>query len=93
MLLAAGVAAAEELGSQVLGPVRAHADGGLLLETLETWFAANGSTAEAAARLHCHRNTVGYRLGRIAELTGRSVSVPADSAELYAALRATRLLA
>ncbi|REJ04562.1 PucR family transcriptional regulator [Microbacterium bovistercoris] len=93
VLLTAGAGAAEELGTQVLGAVRAHADGDLLLDTLETWFAANGSTAEAAARLHCHRNTVGYRLARIAELTGRSVSIPADSAELYAALRAVRLLA
>ena len=41
--------------------------------------------------LHCHRNTVGYRLGRIAELTGRSVGRPAEAAELYAAVRAVRL--
>ncbi|MES2093027.1 MAG: helix-turn-helix domain-containing protein [Actinomycetota bacterium] len=66
-------------------------DGAVLLDTLEAWFDADGSTSEAGKRMHCHRNTVLYRLGRIAELTGRSVSRPADASELYAALRAVRL--
>jgi DNA-binding PucR family transcriptional regulator len=63
----------------------------VLLDTLEAWFAADGSTAEAGRRLHCHRNTVLYRLGKVAELTGRSVSRPAQAAELYVGLRAIRL--
>ena len=67
------------------------ADGTVLLDTLEAWFDAGGSTADAGKRMHCHRNTVLYRLGRIAELTGRSVSRPAEASELYAALRAVRL--
>lgn len=92
VMLAAGPAAARELRDQVLGMVRRHPDCDVLLATLEIWFTVGGSTSAAASRLHCHRNTVGYRLGRIAELTGRSISNPADAAELYAALRATRLL-
>ena len=63
----------------------------MLLDTLEAWFDADGSTTDAGKRMHCHRNTVLYRLGRIAELTGRSVSRPAEASELYAALRAVRL--
>jgi len=66
-------------------------DGAVLLDTLEAWFDADGSTSDAGRRMHCHRNTVLYRLGRIAELTGRSVSRPAEASELYAALRAVRL--
>lgn len=66
-------------------------DGAVLLDTLEAWFESEGSTSEAGKRMHCHRNTVLYRLGRIAELTGRSVSRPIEASELYAALRAVRL--
>jgi hypothetical protein len=73
------------------GLLATAADGPALLDTLEAWFDADGSTADAGRRMHCHRNTVLYRLGRIAELTGRSVSKPAQAAELYAALRAVRL--
>lgn len=84
---------AVELRSTVLGALADWPDQGHPLDTLDAWFRANGSTAEAAQLLHCHRNTVGYRLGRIEELTGRSVARPVDVAELYVALRATRLLA
>ncbi|MEU2198759.1 helix-turn-helix domain-containing protein [Isoptericola sp. NPDC019482] len=82
---------AAELRSSVLGALADSPDQTHLLDTLEAWFLADGSTAEAARALHCHRNTVGYRLGRVQELTGRSVARPAQAAELYAALRATRL--
>lgn len=82
---------ASELSVGVLGSLAADPDSDYLLDTLEAWFRADGSTAEAGRMLHCHRNTVGYRLGRIAELTGRSIARPTDAAELYAALRAVRL--
>ncbi|GGI05147.1 PucR family transcriptional regulator [Isoptericola cucumis] len=84
---------AAELRSTVLGALAGSSDGDHLLDTLEAWFRADGSTAEAARMLHCHRNTVGYRLGRVEALTGRSVARPAQAAELYAALRTTRLVA
>lgn len=41
-----------------------------LLETLDHWFASNRSTSETALKMHCHRNTVVYRLKQIEELTG-----------------------
>ncbi|MFK0152658.1 helix-turn-helix domain-containing protein [Streptomyces sp. NPDC090493] len=59
-----------------------------LLTTLDRWFAAGGSTAAAARSLFCHRNTVRYRLRRIEELTGLSVTDPRASAQLLMALHA-----
>jgi purine catabolism regulator len=43
---------------------------GVLLETLAAYLSTNGSPTDAADRLHLHRNTVLYRLGRIEDLLG-----------------------
>jgi purine catabolism regulator len=43
---------------------------GVLLQTLGAYLATNGSPTDAADRLHLHRNTVLYRLGRIEDLLG-----------------------
>ncbi|QKT08637.1 helix-turn-helix domain-containing protein [Gordonia sp. X0973] len=50
----------------------------VLLDTVAAWIDVDGSTAAAAQRLHCHRNTVLYRLRRVETLTGRSVARPSD---------------
>lgn len=76
------------LGGLLADDVR---DGALLVDTLEVWFATSASTSETATRLHCHRNTVLHRLGRVQELTGRSPSNPAQAAELHVAILALRL--
>ncbi|WP_433549228.1 PucR family transcriptional regulator [Streptomyces sp. CA-294286] len=93
ILAAASPDTAAEVAQTVLGPLRAlpETEQTTLLETLHTWFASGGSTARAAERLHCHRNTVLYRLNRIAELTGRRTADAESSAELYVALQAVRL--
>ncbi len=92
LLLVAQPGFAAELRDGVFAQLLATAsDGQVLLGTLEAWFDTDGSTVDAGRRMHCHRNTVLYRLGRIAELTGRSVAKPAEASELYAALRAVRL--
>lgn len=57
-----------------------------LVETLATYLACDGSLAEAARRLHVHRNTVTYRLDRIAALTGTNPRVPTDLMLLHAGL-------
>lgn len=49
-------------------------------------YAADGSVTDTAASLFCHRNTVLNRLRRVAALTGRDVTVPADAAVLLLAL-------
>jgi carbohydrate diacid regulator len=41
-----------------------------LLDTLDAFFAENGSPLAAASRLSIHRNTLSYRLDRIHRLTG-----------------------
>ncbi|MCX5379772.1 CdaR family transcriptional regulator [Streptomyces sp. NBC_00091] len=64
----------------------------MLIGTLTAWYAAAGSTEEAAQALHCHANTVRQRLRRIRQLTGRTVTDPVGTAELYAALQAVRAL-
>jgi len=51
-----------------LGRLRARDRGGVLVETLQAYLATNGSPTDAADRLHLHRNTVLYRLGRIEEI-------------------------
>lgn len=48
------------------------------LKTLSVYFEENGSPRRAAERLHLHPNTVTYRLRRIEELTGISLSVHRD---------------
>ncbi|MFF3501357.1 PucR family transcriptional regulator [Streptomyces sp. NPDC003247] len=82
---------AAALAERVLGPLRAlePADTAVLLDTLATWLACDGSAQRAGERLYCHRNTVLNRLRRYEQLTGRSLSRPADVVEISLAL-ATR---
>jgi hypothetical protein len=93
LLAAASPDAAAQVASAVFGPLRTlpEAERLTLLDTLDAWFACGGSTTKAADRLHCHRNTVLYRLNRIAELTGRPTTHAEACAELFIALRAIRL--
>jgi hypothetical protein len=85
---------ARELQSHVLAPLLAMEEWRreVLLETLEAWLDTDGSTARAAVRLYCHRNTVINRLRRIEQVTNRSLTVPNDLISLSLALRAYRQL-
>lgn len=67
------------------------ADRDILLETFAAWVDSDGSPAATGEILHCHRNTVTYRLRRLESLTGRSPASPRDCSELTMALRAVRL--
>lgn len=60
-----------------------------LLETLDHWFASNRSTSETAIKMHCHRNTVVYRLKQIEELTGCRLDDGRDQLLLRLALIAS----
>jgi hypothetical protein len=93
LLAAASPDASAEVARAVFGPLRElpEAERITLLDTLHAWFTSDGSTTRAAEHLHCHRNTVLYRLNRIAELTGRRTTDAESSAELYIALQAMRL--
>lgn len=72
----------------LLRPLAAHESvrGGDLLATLRAWLAAGCSTSAAAAALVVHPNTVGYRLGRIEQLIGRSLRDTGVRLELQLAL-------
>jgi GAF domain-containing protein len=72
----------------VLQGVEAHEEryGGDLLATLRVWLSAGCSTAAAADALVVHRNTVTYRLGRIEQLTGRTLRDSSVRLELQLAL-------
>ena len=92
-LVAATPDLAVGLAHQVLGAVleQCGEERQLLLGTLRAWYAAQGSAAEAARLLHCHPNTVRYRLAKVTRLTGRDLHVPCDVVQLYLALEAARL--
>ena len=60
----------------------------VLLDTLAAWSTHNGSASETAIHLYCHPNTVRYRLRRLEERTGRSLTNPRAVAELILALEA-----
>ncbi|MFJ8164425.1 helix-turn-helix domain-containing protein [Streptomyces sp. NPDC096136] len=83
-LVAADLELAARLREVVLGPVLAlpPQEARVLLLTLGTWLACQGSTTYAAQRLYCHRNTVSNRLRRLEQLTGRALSDPAHVVEL-----------
>ncbi|MFF1439000.1 helix-turn-helix domain-containing protein [Streptomyces sp. NPDC058295] len=96
-LPAALVVSTPDLGTalveRVLGPLSGlePADEAVLLDTLATWLACDGSAQRAGERLYCHRNTVLNRLRRYEQLTGRSLSRPADLVEISLALTARGL--
>jgi hypothetical protein len=54
----------------------------VLVNTFNAWLDNKGSVSKAATQLICHPNTVRYRLRRIEEHTGRSLSEPRELAEL-----------
>ncbi|MFG2439131.1 PucR family transcriptional regulator [Streptomyces sp. NPDC048508] len=82
------------LAERVLGPLLRLdlSDRDIMLDTLTAWLACDGSAQRAAGRLYCHRNTVLNRLRRCEQLTGRSLTRPADVVELSLALAAHALL-
>lgn len=90
----AGPDDATALVRQWLGPLidhdRQHQTD--LLPTLETFLAHRRSWQESANALHIHRQTVLYRIRRIEQLTGRSLSETADIAQFWLALQAKDLL-
>jgi hypothetical protein len=92
MVVVAAPAEAAHLVEVVLRPLidLPAAERARLLETLEHWYAAAGSATDAARSLFVHPNTVRYRLRRIEELTGRSLSDPRAAADIGAALLAVR---
>jgi DNA-binding PucR family transcriptional regulator len=64
----------------------------ILFETFSVWVENDGSLRDTGKSLFCHPNTVRYRLHRIEQHTGRSMSCPRDVAELCLAFEVQRRL-
>ncbi len=82
-----------EVAAAVLGSLNRLPDQerAVLVGTLRTWLASGGSVDTAAKTLFCHPNTVRYRLNRVTEHTGRSLTDPHAVTELTLALQADYL--
>ncbi|WP_280414200.1 PucR family transcriptional regulator [Nocardia carnea] len=83
----------ELLITRCLGPILGlpEKEQAVLLRTLSTWLAAGCSAANAAPRLHCHRNTVINRLQRISTLLGRPLEGQRAHLEFSLALAALEI--
>ena len=73
--------------SRLLCSFRDNSD---LMETALEYVAAGGDIVKTAASIHCHQNTIRYRLGRLRNLSGLSAST--DS-ELYLQLKTALVIA
>jgi DNA-binding PucR family transcriptional regulator len=83
-----------DLASPVMRCFADLADGEreILFETFRVWLDHDGSMRTAAEMLFCHANTVRYRMHRIEQRTGRSLTRPRDVAELCLAFEVHRRL-
>jgi PucR family transcriptional regulator, purine catabolism regulatory protein len=88
-------AEARVLVSRILAPLIRHdaQHGTDYVATLRVFLQADRSWRDAAAELHVHRQTLGYRLRKIEQLTGRGISRTDHIAQWWLALRARDLLA
>jgi PucR family transcriptional regulator, purine catabolism regulatory protein len=79
---------------QTLGPLVEYdrKTGQSYVETLETYFACHGNLSQTAQRLHHHRNSLLYRIGRIQEICGVDLEDAEARLSLQVALKARRLL-
>lgn len=74
---------------QTLAPLQARDRSAVLLRTLAAWFRHHSHPTATARALHIHRNTLDYRLQKIAELTGLNLDETDDRLLLYVALQLT----
>jgi PucR family transcriptional regulator, purine catabolism regulatory protein len=88
-------AEAQLLVDQILGTVLEYdqVHGTHLTQTIRAIVAAEGSWRQAAAEVHVHKQTLGYRLRKVEQLTGRGFTRTQHLAEWWFALQAYDLLA
>jgi purine catabolism regulator len=94
LLLPRSAAEAQALVSRILGPLIAHDAGHATdyLNTLRVVLEHDRSWQLAAQALHIHKQTLGYRIRKIEQLTGRGITRTEHLAEWWFALRAQDLL-
>ena len=76
---------------EVLGALIAHENSMELLRTLEAYFEHNGNLSQTAEAMYIHRNTLLYRMERIAEITNLDLNDPENRLALQLALRIQRM--
>lgn len=77
---------------EILGSLLAYEGGGDFIKTLEVYFDHNGNLSQAADALFVHRNTLTYRMERIAEITGLDLDHTETRLALQLALRIHRMI-
>lgn len=79
----------EEFRHALLGTLEAHDElhESDLLPTLRVFLESGGRWQETATRLHIHVNTLRHRLGRVQQLTGRTLDNTPDRVDLWLALQ------
>jgi len=83
-----------ELGAfleETLGPLLAQEGSAELLRTLESYFEHNGNLSQTAEDLYIHRNTLAYRLERIAQVTKLNLDAPETRLAVQLALHIHRM--
>ena len=76
---------------EILGPLLAYEGGRDLIQTLEAYFEHNGNLTHAAEALFVHRNTLIYRLERIAGIAGLDLDKPETRLAVQLALHIYRM--
>lgn len=76
----------QEYADEILRPLREDRDGALA-EVARVYVEAGGNLNEAARRLNVHRNTMLYKLERIARLLQRDVRAPDTQFAIWLAIR------
>ena len=82
----------EAFCQETLGPLLSYEGGGDLVETLEAFFDRLGNLSQAAEKLFIHRNSLLYRMERIAQLTGLDLDNPDTRLTVHLALKARKIL-
>jgi purine catabolism regulator len=95
LLMPRSPAEAQALVDEVLGGLLSYdrAHGAHYVETVRAFVRADRSWQQAAADMHVHKQTLGYRLRKVEELTGRGFARTQHLAEWWFALQALDLLA
>ena len=97
-ILATAAVSAPEVMVELASPVMecfadlADEEREILFETFRAWLDHDGSMRTVGEMLFCHPNTVRYRMHRIEQRTGRSLTRPRDVAELCLAFEVHRRL-
>jgi purine catabolism regulator len=77
---------------ETIGPLLALENAGEFIHTLEAYFEHNGNLSQTAEALFLHRNTLIYRMERIAAITNLELDKPENRLALQLALRIYHML-